>query len=777
MKYVTNEYRKGIVSNRNFLYEAKITLADGNILILNDKNDLMGDGLCITTGTSGTDSFDIGAAVIGELTLTLNNSTEKFDLYDFLDAQISLKIGLQLQEGAEYLQMGFYTVEDAKTAEATIILSALDRMSWFEKKYSEVTSVYPRSLYWIVKDICNHCGISFSGTSFPGSDKIIPSRPKDKELSCLEMISYAAQIAGCYAIMTGAGALSFRWYDTAVFEELDSLDGGKLKNADTGDTADGGTFTNYNSGAAVDGGTFLDQRKYAHIYEMSSMEIATDEIVITGIRVTANEEEAEEGELGTAEDSGSLYGEEGYVLSVLENPLISKDMEKDIAQELGRKIIGMKIRTFSVSALSDPAIEAGDCAYLSDRKGNSYPVYITNTAFRLGNYEEFSCGAQTPARNRAEHITANTQAIIRARKEIKKQFTIYDTAMQQLTELMANSFGVFKTEEKQPDGSMIYYMHDKPTVGESMTIWKMVSGGIAVSTDGGKSWNAGLTAEGNMIVKVLSAIGINADWINAGEITSATINIGNQSFVVDARGNVKVTKGSIVIGDGAFSVDTKGKMEANNAVIKGTIVGENGFSLDYENTITKPPIKGRFTFAEVGYENPSSVGLASDAYLNIYSPLGEKCIVLGRGGCGEDPANPQKMRETAFFPNGAVLYGAFVESLYQTLIQPTSEIGGKEWLDLNIRTSGVFVCIYGTYHVYKQDAWESREITIGNKGDTYLPTYANVKSIGYAGKRIFVFTITKDGRFLARNASELDIVSTLDEDPVSVGFRFDFVRF
>ncbi len=774
---MTNEYRKGIICNRNFLYEAKITLVNGSILILNDKNDLMGDGICITSGTSGTDSFDIGAAVIGELTLTLNNSTEKFDTYDFLDAQVSLKIGLQLQEGAEYLQMGVYTIEDAKTAEATIILSAVDRMSRFEKKYSEVTSIYPRSLYWIVKDICNHCGISFPSTSFPGGNRIISNRPKDKELSCLEMISFAAQMAGCYAIMTGAGTLAFRWYNTAVFEELDSLDGGRMKNAETGDSADGGTFVDYNSGVAQDGGTFFDQREYAHIFEMSSMEIATDEIVITGIRVTANEEESEEDELETTENSGFLYGEEGYVLSVLENPLISKDMEQAIAQELGRKIIGMKIRTFSVSALSDPAIEAGDCAYLSDRKGNSYPVYITNTVFRLGNYEEFSCGAQTPARNRANHITANTQAIIQARKEVKKQLTIYDTAMQQLTDLMANSFGVFKTEEQQADGSVIYYMHDKPTIEESTTIWKMVSGSIAVSTDGGKSWNAGLTAEGNMIVKVLSAIGINADWINAGEITSATINIGNQSFVVDARGNVKVTKGSIVIGDGAFSVDTKGKMEANNAVIKGTIVGKNGFSLDYENTTTRPPINGRFTFAEVGYDNPTNVGFASDPFLNIYSPLGKRCIALGRGGCGEDPANPQKMWETVFFPNGAVLYGAFVESLHQTLIQPISEIGGKEWVELKIRASGVFVSIYGTYYVYKQGAWESREITIENEYNAYFPTYANVKSIGYVGKKIFIFTITKDGRFLARNASELDIASTLDEEPVSVGFRFDYVRF
>lgn len=777
MKNVTNEYRRGVLDNREFLYEAKITFADGNMLTLNDKTDLMGDGISITSGTSGTDSFDIGAAVMGELVMNLNNSTEKFDAYNFLDAQISLKIGLQLENRAEFLQMGTYTVEEANTAGVTITLSALDKMSWFEKKYSEVQTVYPKTLYWIVKDICDQCGVGLSG-NFPGGSTEIKKRPEDGEMSCIEMISYAAQVAGCYAIIDGGGSLSFRWYDRAVFEEIEYLDGGRLKPIDTDGFADGGDFHNYGAGARVDGGDFYEQRKYAHIFAMASMEVATDEILITGIRVKAEEEPELQEEESTEEEEGEpegyLYGKEGYILSISENPLISKDMEQSVAERLGEKTVGMKIRKFSVKALGNPAIEAGDCAYISDWKGNSYPAYITNIAFKLGNYEDFSCGAQSPARNRRTGITANTQVNTQTKNEIKKQLTAHDTAVKQLTELMANSFGVYKTEEIQADGSVIYYMHDKPELSESKIIWKMVSGAVAVSADGGKSWNAGLTAEGNMVLSVLSSVGINADWINAGEISSATINIGNNTFLVDAGGNVKITKGIMNIGDGAFMVDTNGNMVSTNASIQGTIVGRNGYSLEYYDTSTRPQTLKRYVFAETGGKD------SGDPYLTIKSPNGTVVFTI------EGPANriPSGNKITAdgtivraedmpVFPNGALIQHAYLESL--EYFSTKYEVPNLEdvTLILETRVSGAFICVSGDYTVKKHDTGEVKEFSLGYFIQFPLPSQSSVETTSRRGKRLFVFDLTTGGILKITNmGTGIDV-----EEPVKISFRFDYVNF
>lgn len=55
----------------------------------------------------------------------------------------------------------------------------------------------------------------------------------------------------------------------------------------TGDDVDGGNFKDYSSGDTYDGGTFANMANYWHIYSLSSLTVSTDDVVITGIRVTA----------------------------------------------------------------------------------------------------------------------------------------------------------------------------------------------------------------------------------------------------------------------------------------------------------------------------------------------------------------------------------------------------------------------------------------------------------------------------------------------------------
>lgn len=93
--------------------------------------------------------------------------------------------------------------------------------------------------------------------------------------------------------------------------------------------------------------------------------------------------------------------------------------------------------------------------------------------------------------------------------------------MMRLNTLMANAMGVFETKEtNQSTGAITYYLHNKQTLASSDTIWKMTAEGFAVSNDGGTTWAAGIDAQGHAVVNVLSAIGIYADWIQSGRITS-----------------------------------------------------------------------------------------------------------------------------------------------------------------------------------------------------------------------------------------------------------------
>lgn len=535
-------YKNAILKGREFEYKAHIAFADGTVINLNDKKDLMASGVALKDGTSRNGSFDIGSVIINELLLTINNSRDKFSAYDFYGAVITAWIGLHLPDGTvEYLKKGVYTVDEPVSPGMTISVTALDNMAKFDCDYAGVNTSYPATLLQIVQDLCLHCGVPLASSRFDNDDYIVQFRPDDDALTCRDVLSYVAQISGCFARCNVNGALEIKWYDTTVFEDSDVLNGGRFDNYnldqyETGDSSDGGYFDDldpavYRSGDTYGGGSFQAAGKYHHFYALSSLSTSTDDVVITGIQVTADAS-------GDAEGEVYMYGAEGYVLSVEDNPLILPGKAHDVAEHLGAKIAGMRFRPLSCSALSDPSVEAGDCAYISDRKGNSYACYLTNVSFSIGNYMSLSCDAKTPSANSAKRYSAETRAIVKARQEVKKQISAYDLAVQQLTSLITQSFGVFKTVEVLEDGSTVYYLHNKPTLEESQTIWKMIADAFAVSTDGGQTWNAGMDSSGNAVVNVLSAIGINFDWARGGTIVLGGENNGDGVCkVLDAAGN------------------------------------------------------------------------------------------------------------------------------------------------------------------------------------------------------------------------------------------------
>lgn len=131
-------------------------------------------------------------------------------------------------------------------------------------------------------------------------------------------------------------------------------------------------------------------------------------------------------------------------------------------------------------------------------------------------------------------VASTVTAVQKDVTRLNTKTAAYKIAEQRLTSLMAQSFGVFKTEEVLADGSTVYYMHDKPTLAESANIWKMTGDAFAVSSDGGKTWSAGLDASGNAVMNILSVIGIEASWINADNLSAISANIGGWEIKDDA---------------------------------------------------------------------------------------------------------------------------------------------------------------------------------------------------------------------------------------------------
>lgn len=114
-------------------------------------------------------------------------------------------------------------------------------------------------------------------------------------------------------------------------------------------------------------------------------------------------------------------------------------------------------------------------------------------------------------------------------------------ASDRLNEMIQNSNGLYCTKQEQDDGSTIYLLHDKPTLTESTNVIKLTSDAIGFSTDGGQTYPYGLAINGEVVANLLSAHGINADWINAGTLRST-----NGNFTLDMNtGDLSVTQLSI----------------------------------------------------------------------------------------------------------------------------------------------------------------------------------------------------------------------------------------
>ena len=581
---LSTEFRNELEKdNRNFLPFLDITLKDGTVLNLT-KSEIWQNSFKVEDATSASGKFTIGAAVTGKLTVTINNIYGDFSEYDFADADVIAYVGLQLSETLEKLRVGTYTVDEPSYDGSTITLSLLDGMTKFDRPYSESTLQYPATLGEIIIDACQCCDVTLLTTTFDNSDYVVSERPNDEALTFGDIIACVAQIACKWAKMDAYGRLKLDWYNMSVFDD-NVLDGGTFKTNTTpysdGDNVDGGNFTDYSSGDSYDGGTFIKQRQYHHIYSTKSFTISTDDVVITGVRVTEEFSETEQETKGTY-----LSGDDGYVIDVSGNALIQKGKAQAVSDYLYGKIGGMKFRPLSISALTDPSIESGDVAYFTDRNGNTYQAFISNRTFTLGGTEEISCDAETPSKNSAKSYSEMTKAVVKARTEAKKNLGIYDLAVQQLTNLMSQSFGVFKSEEKQADGSVIYYMHNKPKLSDSSTIWKMTADAFAVSTDGGETWNAGLDSEGNAVLNVLSAIGINFDWARGGTLKlGGTDNVDGVMEVYNADGKLvcKITKdgletNSAKITGGTVNIATS---SAEHSAISLNYITESGatFSL------------------------------------------------------------------------------------------------------------------------------------------------------------------------------------------------------
>lgn len=504
----STEYQKAMSENHFFTARVICTLKDGAKLKF-DETNLRADGVKISDAVSSTSNFEIGTAITNQLTLSIYNENDAFSDYDFTNAEMKVWIGLKLESGTEWLKKGVFIASDPTTTPDVITIKALDNMSKFDKIYDGELA-FPATLQKIIRYCCANCGVLPANSVFDNYQYEVHTNPfqTSENVTYRAIIAYCALLAGCYARCNADGRLELKWYDRNAFDSINGI-------------------TEENS-------------SYWHIHRFSSLSVNTEDILITGIRVTAADSVEETGDI-----KGETYlcGTEGYVLDISGNPLIEAGRAKEIAEYLATKVVGMKFRAFDASVEGNPAWEAGDAVVLTDRKGNSYYSYITNVSYNIGNYANISCGAEPAERHSADRYEEINKIVSDIKKNAQKELTKYEKFLEQLNSLATNAMGYYETQEKQNDGSTIMYMHDKPDLKDSTVVYKKTIDGFFWSKDGGRTWTSGIDKDGNAVLNVIAATGIRGDWIDADSITAKQLSVDYKKAVTkeieDADGQLK----------------------------------------------------------------------------------------------------------------------------------------------------------------------------------------------------------------------------------------------
>lgn len=523
MVHVSSEFREQMEMRTDFKEQAEVTFLDGTKLSLTE-NDFTVSNNSITDG-AGSNGLPLGAAIQRQVQIELMNDNDHLEKYDFVGAQIRLYMTFwlpktkELKERIEKIECGYFTVTKPETYGQTVIVAAVDDMYRADKAfYSDL--IFPVSASELFIEMCEHCGIQSGNTLFRNNDFTIKEKPSGSDLTFRAVFGYLAMLAAGNARISRQGTLEILSYDFSVFDQ-----------------------------------------EGVHIQELrnfNSLKIGTEDVVITGIRMKVKGKTAEE-------DQTFLCGKEGYLIEV-ENPLVA-GQEQQLVDSIGQRLIGVHLRDFSGDHIAYPLAEFMDPVYVEDRKGRKYPSVLTDIDFTFFGITTLKNSAVSAIRNGSKFSSGASKTYEEARDLITKEREARDTAIENLARKLESSSGLFCTKEEQPDGSTIYYMHDKAKLSDSMIVWKMTAEAIGISTDGGKTYPTGIDATGMAILNKIYVIGLNATYIKTGKLLVEDGD-GNILFCVDMKtGEVLINNGILKVGNGFISTNGRfqlGPMSSRN---------------------------------------------------------------------------------------------------------------------------------------------------------------------------------------------------------------------
>lgn len=402
--------------------ELAMVLADDTQITV-DSSHIRMNGIVLDDSTSTSSEFTIGAAVTGQLTITIMNEDGAYSEYNFRDATAQLTFyGIEdLPEDLEVIPVqtiiiGQYNIVDYTYDGSDITLTAYDNLSKFDFPCTELageTLTFPITIQDLVIKAARICGVVLASPTnpIPNGSYTITQKPEQWDtMTWHDVISYCAQLGGTFAKADSYGRVYFDWYNINVVHE--SYDGGTFNTSDTpysdGDALDGGNFDYDGTEASADGGNFDWPTDMHYVDSPYALTIDTDDVYITGFKVVLKSTDNINADQDTQDYTTALYGTEGYVVTISGNPFIQTTGQADAVRDfLGPIVTGMWFRPMNATIDEDLSIEAGDQAYVTGLNGDTYQCFVSHVTYTVNAATTFSCDAEPNSASQKVRFTAS----------------------------------------------------------------------------------------------------------------------------------------------------------------------------------------------------------------------------------------------------------------------------------------------------------------------------------------------------------------------------------
>lgn len=376
-----------------------------------------------------------------------------------------------------YMPCGVFQVEEQPRSMSVMTLTALDRMTLFDKKASGLT--FPCTVNNLVSQCCMACGVTLGAgiSSMPNANLSIASMPEvaGQDVTFRMLILWAAGIMGSNAYMDWDGELRFSWYE------------------------------------GMSGYTSSGENRFSS--EMYGADIAVSGFTYTG-----------------SDDTVYVAGTTDYAIDLSANPLVNDSNASTALTAIYSARRGLTYRPFTATAIYAPYLMPMDRVVFTDINGNDHASVLTNVNLTLNGSTMLGSVGESDVVNGKAGVGSFTPGQEQVLKKIQQvNDTRMDNAIASATEQITGANGGYVRMMYDSNGKLneIVIM-DTESVATATKVWRWNSGGLGYSSNGYNGPYALAMTQNGAIV---------ADFITTGTLDGTKIN-AKLLNIVDANGNV-----------------------------------------------------------------------------------------------------------------------------------------------------------------------------------------------------------------------------------------------